>query len=57
MFATSVGGGLRWAQNQPDAWLVDAFPRYHPDWAAGILSVPGAREVATWNLTMLLRRR
>jgi len=57
MFATSVAGGLRWAQNQPDAWLVDAFPRYHPDWAAGVLSVPGAREVATWNLTMLLRRR
>ncbi|MFZ1577419.1 MAG: class I SAM-dependent methyltransferase [Nostocoides sp.] len=57
MFPTSVRAGLRWANAHPDAWLIEAFPRYHPDWASGVLALPGAREVATWNLTMLLRRR
>lgn len=57
MFPTSVHAGLQWAENHPDAWLIDAFPRYHPDWASGVLALPGAREVATWNLTMLLRKR
>lgn len=57
MHPTTVAGGLRWARNHPDAWLIDAYPRYHPEWAAGVLDVPAVREVATWNLMMVLRRR
>ena len=57
MFPTSVGGGLNWARTRNNAWLVDAYPRYHPDWAAGVLRVPGLREVGTWNLLLMLRRR
>lgn len=56
MFPTTVRGGLQWAAAHPDVWLIEAFPRYHPDWAASVLAVPGVREVGTWNLTMVLRR-
>lgn len=57
MYAARVGEGLRWGRSQPDADLVLAVPRYHPDWATGVLRVPGVRELATWNLMMVLRRR
>ncbi len=36
---------------------VDAFPRYFPRWTRPILKVPGIREVVTWNLAVVLRRR
>jgi SAM-dependent methyltransferase len=57
MFAASVAGGLRWARSQPHAELLEASPRYHPDWARFVVDVPGLREVLTWNLVMVLRRR
>lgn len=57
MFPTRVDHGLDWARSRPDAWLVDAIPRYHPDWATGVISVPGLREVLAWNHTMILRHR
>lgn len=56
MHATTVADGLRWARHHPDAWLIEAAPRYHPDWADGVLSIPAFREVLTWNLMMVLRR-
>lgn len=56
MYPTRVAPALRWARRVPGATLVEAIPRYHPDWASGILAVPGLREVLTWNLTMILRR-
>jgi hypothetical protein len=34
-----------------------AFPRYHPGWAHWVVQVPGIREVAVWNLVLVLRRR
>ncbi len=54
---TRVSDGLRWARAREDAWLVEAVPRYHPDWAGVVSEVPGLREVATWNLLLVLRRR
>jgi hypothetical protein len=33
------------------------LPRYHPSWARWIVKVPLAREVGTWNLLMVLRKR
>ena len=48
---------LRWARRHPGAALVEAVPRYHPRWARGIVRVPGAREILTWNLLLILRRR
>lgn len=57
MYAAHVGEGLRWGRSQPDADLLLAVPRYHPDWATGVIHVPGLRELASWNLLMVLRRR
>lgn len=57
LFAITVAGGLRWARQCRRADLVDAVPRYHPRWAYAVLKVPVVREVATWNLLLVLRRR
>ena len=57
MHAATVAGGLKWARNNPDVEIVEAAPRYHPDWADVLLRVPGLREVASWNLLLILRRR
>jgi len=57
LFPVSVAAGLRWARSRPDAELVDARPRYLPPSARALLRVPGLREVATWNLWLVLRRR
>ncbi|HEY3005699.1 MAG TPA: SAM-dependent methyltransferase, partial [Kribbellaceae bacterium] len=57
LFPITVAGGLRWARSCRNAELVEALPRYHPRWAYGVLALPGIREVATWNLVVVLRRR
>jgi SAM-dependent methyltransferase len=57
VFRVSVSFGLRWARRQPDATLLEARPRYYPRWTRGLLRVPGLREVATWNLFLVLRKR
>ncbi len=56
MFPTHVAPALRWARRQPGARLLEAIPRYLPSWTDPLLSVPGLREVLTWNLTLILRR-
>lgn len=56
LFRSTVAAGLRWAKEQPDAVLVEARPRYYPRWSRPLLAVPGLREVATWNLLLVLRR-
>ncbi len=57
LFQVSVADALTWAKSQRHAELLAAFPRYHPGWAQWIVNVPGVREVVTWNLVLLLRRR
>jgi SAM-dependent methyltransferase len=57
MHPTRAADGLRWARSRTDAWLVEAAPRYHPDWARPVLDVPGLREVVAWNVLLVLRRR
>jgi SAM-dependent methyltransferase len=57
LFPVSVAAGLRWARRQPHADLVEARPRYLPRWARPVVRVPGLREVVTWNLWLVLRRR
>jgi SAM-dependent methyltransferase len=57
LFGYRVAEALTWARRQPDADLVLAFPRYHPRWAWWVLRVPGLREVVTWNLALVLRKR
>lgn len=57
LFAVRVSDALRWARSCPDADLVEALPRYHPRWARGVVRVPVVREVAVWNLLLVLRPR
>jgi SAM-dependent methyltransferase len=57
LFPVSVGAALRWARRCPDVELVTAFPRYHPWWARWVVAVPGLREIVSWNLVLVLRRK
>jgi SAM-dependent methyltransferase len=57
LFPVSVAAGLAWARDCPDAELLEARPRYLPPYARALLRVPGLREVMTWNLWLVLRRR
>jgi SAM-dependent methyltransferase len=53
----SVADTLRWAGARKDAEIVDVLPRYHPRWATGVVRIPGLREIVTWNLLLVLRKR
>lgn len=57
MFAVTVAEGLGLAHDLPQADLVAVFPRYLPRATWWLLKVPGVREVATWNLALVWRRR
>jgi SAM-dependent methyltransferase len=56
LFPVSVAETLAWARDRSDIQIVDAMPRYLPDWGKLILRMPGVREVLTWNLAMVLRK-
>ena len=53
----SVSAALGWARRRDDVRVLDAVPRYHPRWAEGIVRVPVLREIATWNLVLVLRKK
>lgn len=57
MFAASCREGLEWIRSRPDLEILDLRPRYLPPWSRTLLSVPGAREVLTWNLWLVARKR
>ncbi|ETK33621.1 class I SAM-dependent methyltransferase [Microbispora sp. ATCC PTA-5024] len=57
LYAVSVAGALAWARSHPDVEVLDALPRYHPRWATAVIHLPGVREIVTWNLLLVLRRR
>lgn len=57
LFACSAARMTRWARACEQADVVDIRPRYHPGWAAWVAQLPGAREVASWNVVIVMRRR
>jgi len=57
LFRLDVSEVLSWARARKDAVLLDAFPRYYPRWTRPLVSIPGVREVATWNLVIVMQRR
>jgi arabinofuranan 3-O-arabinosyltransferase len=57
LFACHVGPTLRLARTNPRVEVVAALPRYYPDWMRWLIEVPALRELATWNLLLVLRRR
>ena len=57
LFAVTAAGGLGWAQRQQGADVVHVLPRYNPWWSRWLVHVPVVREVVTWNLVLVLRKR
>ncbi|PWJ25271.1 methyltransferase family protein [Branchiibius hedensis] len=57
LFKVSVATGLDWARTQQAADVLAARPRYLPDSLRWVLRVPGLREIVTWNLLLVLRKR
>lgn len=57
LFPLHIGRVIAWVRTCPDVELLDAYPRYYPRWTRPLVRVPGVREVATWNLAMVIRRR
>jgi len=56
LFRVHVGPVLRAVRARPDVTIVAARPRYYPRWCGFVVRVPGLREVATWNLMLIMRR-
>jgi SAM-dependent methyltransferase len=56
LFPVHVGQMLRAASGRDDVTVLDARPRYYPRWCRAVLLIPGVREIATWNLMLVLRR-
>jgi SAM-dependent methyltransferase len=57
LFAHRAAEAVAWARACERADLVATYPRYHPRALWWIAAVPGLREVLTWNLALVLRRR
>ena len=56
LFPVHVGPMLRALRARPDVEIVEARPRYYPRWCRVLVRLPGVREVATWNLMLIMRR-
>jgi SAM-dependent methyltransferase len=56
LFRVHVGPVLRTLRARPDVEIVEARPRYYPRWCRVLVRLPGLREVATWNLMLIMRR-
>ena len=56
LFQVHIGPVLRALRARPDVKIVEARPRYYPRWCRLLVRVPGLREVATWNLMLIMRR-
>jgi len=52
-----VKQGIDWARRQQLGEVLDVIPRYNPRWTYFVTSVPGLRELLTWNLVIVVRAR
>ena len=57
LFPVHIGAILNWARSFPDVEILKAAPRYYPEWCNWVVLVPGLREIATWNLMLVMRKR
>lgn len=57
LFPVSMAAGIRWARSRDDAEVIDIIPRYLPSQLFWIAAVPALREVVTWNVALILRKR
>lgn len=57
LFRMTVAQVLRWTRDRSDVTVVSVRPRYYPSWTAPLVRLPIVREVLTWNVELVLRRR
>ncbi|MGD9961209.1 class I SAM-dependent methyltransferase [Nocardioides sp.] len=57
LFAVTVGSGLAWARQQGHGEVLATIPRYNPRWSYLLTRIPVLRELATWNLVIVVRKR
>jgi SAM-dependent methyltransferase len=57
LFPVHVGPILRLMRSRSDVEILNALPRYYPRWCKFVLRVPLLREIATWNLLLIVRRK
>jgi SAM-dependent methyltransferase len=55
LFPLHIGPTLRSIRQRPCLRVISAVPRYYPS-QRWILSVPGLREVVTWNVALFIER-
>ena len=48
---------MRWFRNRSDVEVLWVGPRYLPEWMRWVAHTPAIREVVTWNLVIVFRRR
>lgn len=56
LFRVHIGPTLRQMRSRTDVEIIDALPRYYPRWCKVILRIPLVREIAAWNLLLIVRR-
>jgi SAM-dependent methyltransferase len=56
LYPVHIGPVLRALRARADVSIIVARPRYYPRWCAPLVRLPGLREVATWNLMLIMRR-
>ncbi len=57
LFPVSMAAGIRWARSRDNAEVVAIIPRYLPSSLFWIAALPVVREVLTWNVALILRKR
>jgi SAM-dependent methyltransferase len=56
LFRLNISEVLSWLHKREDTAFIEAFPRYYPNWTKPLVTVPGVREFATWNVVIVMRR-
>lgn len=56
LFPVHVGPVLKMVRDRRDVEVLSARPRYYPAWCRMLIRVPALREIATWNLLLIMRR-
>jgi hypothetical protein len=57
LFPITASAGVAWARRASAVDIVSVEPRYLPRSMRWVVDVPFLREIVTWNLMLVLRRR
>jgi SAM-dependent methyltransferase len=57
LFPVSMAAGVRWAHHKAECEVIDVVPRYLPADLYWVRRVPVLRELVTWNVALILRKR